>query len=324
MDFNSVYQNYYAELDQVEHILHERAVSRHKILSAANNQLIDAGGKRLRPLFALICGTVSRRSEATSLRVAKVAAALELTHMATLVHDDVIDGADLRRGKPTVRSEHGNLAAMYTGDFLFGRAIQLLAEVDDERVHQPMALGMVRLCQGEVEQIRDFFNWDQSIRTYLRRIERKTALLIALSCSLGARVGGASDVDVNVLRLFGHYTGMAFQIIDDLLDFTGSVQVVGKPVGGDLRQGNITLPALIAAQNNRTGERLRQLVQAGMPNDAADEAIRLITESDGLSVARTFAEKYLKKALSVLRRVSESRVQQELGVLTRFVAERAF
>ncbi|EPZ42663.1 hypothetical protein N007_14605 [Alicyclobacillus acidoterrestris ATCC 49025] len=324
LDFHSVYQRYRAQLEQVEYILHDRAASQQTVLAEASQQLLDAGGKRLRPLFALICGTTQQLHEDSDDRVSKLAAALELTHMATLVHDDVIDQAALRRGRPTVRSEYGNLAAMYTGDFLFARAIQLLAEVDNPEVHREMSLGMVRLCQGEIEQIRDFYNWDQSIKTYLRRIERKTALLIALSCALGARMSAASEQDISALRLFGHYTGMAFQIVDDILDFVGSQEVVGKPVGGDLRQGNLTLPALVAAQTPNVGRRLRGLIHEGMNQDDVLEAVSLVLDTQGLHVARSLAQRYLDKALTVLTRVSDERVQKELSVLTQFVAERSF
>lgn len=323
MDFNAVYQQYQTQLDEVESILHHCARAQQADLATASAQLLEAGGKRLRPLFAIICGTVDREAPSTST-VAKVAAALELTHMATLVHDDVIDQAALRRGKPTVRSEFGNLAAMYTGDFLFARAIQLLAQVDDKRVHRQMSQGIVRLCEGEIEQIRDFFHWNQSFKTYFRRIERKTALLISLSCLLGALVSGRSDGDVRALRLFGHYTGMAFQIIDDVLDFTGSIEVIGKPVGGDLRQGNITLPALIARQDVHVGERLRTLVYKGMSDREVSEAIDLIGQCGALDKARVIAERYLEKALQVLGRISVPSVRIELAVLTRFVAERSF
>ncbi|WEH11818.1 polyprenyl synthetase family protein [Alicyclobacillus fastidiosus] len=324
LDFHSVYQSYRAQLDQVEFTLHDRATSHQMVLAKASNQLLDAGGKRLRPLFALICGTTHQVDRNTRDEVPKLAAALEMIHMATLVHDDVIDQAAVRRGRPTVRSEYGNLAAMYTGDFLFARAIQLLAEVDNSDVHREMSLGMVRLCQGEIEQIRDFYNWDQSIKTYLRRIERKTALLIALSCALGARVSAANARDVSALRLFGHYTGMAFQIIDDILDFVGNEHVVGKPVGGDLRQGNLTLPALVAAQQPSVGARLRKLIHKDMEQSDAAEAVSMVLETKGLPVARTLAERYLSKALGVLERVSDRRVREELAVLTRFVADRSF
>lgn len=324
MDFHAIYTKYQERLDEVEYILHSRAEATTGILLKAGSQLLDAGGKRLRPLFAIICGTVADGTQTHQYDVAKVAAALELTHMATLVHDDVIDRAALRRGRPTVRNEFGNHAAMYTGDYLFARAMQLLSEIDDEDVNVRMAQGLVRVCQGEIEQIRDFYNWNQSIRTYLRRIERKTALLISLSCSFGAHVSDASSNDVKRLRLYGHYTGMAFQIIDDILDFTGSEQIVGKPVGGDLRQGNITLPALFAAENKEVGRRLRALVYDQSPERWADEAIGLIRETSAIDRTQTIVDEYLRRARLVLARISNTRVQEELAGLTEFVSNRAF
>lgn len=293
-------------------------------LSQASEQLLAAGGKRIRPLFALICGTVGNLSSPVDEDVAKIAAALEMTHMATLVHDDVIDRANLRRGQPTVRSAYGNLAAMYAGDYLFARAIQLLAEVDHPRVHRDMSTGIVRLCQGEIEQIQDFFNWGQSIRRYLRRIERKTALLISLSCGLGALVGGGGENEVRALTWYGHLTGMAFQIIDDILDFTGNSHVIGKPVGGDLRQGNLTLPALLAAQHPDYGPRLREIVKPGMSDPDVREAIHIVTESGALNQARVIADRYIDKAVAALTRVQRPEVNRQLQVLTSFVAERSF
>lgn len=324
MNFHAVYAKYRKQLKNVESLLGERSRTDQIDLSRASAQLLEAGGKRIRPLFALICGTAGANGAASQDDVAKVAAALEMTHMATLVHDDVIDHANLRRGKPTVRSEFGNLAAMYTGDYLFARAIQLLAEVDNPSVHKAMSAGLVRLVQGEIDQIQDFFHWNQSVKTYLRRIERKTALLMSLSCTLGAAVGGADDNEVRALGLYGHMTGMAFQIIDDILDFTGSPEVIGKPVGGDLRQGNITLPALLCASLPQYGPRLRQIVRQGLNDGEVREAIDIVIASGGMERARDIADRYIDKAIRVLMRVQRKEVRQHLQVLTTFVAERSF
>lgn len=321
MEFHEIYLLYRHELDRVERLLDERAHAEHADLAAAGRTLLEAGGKRIRPLFALICGLGERE---WSEDVAKVAAALEMIHMATLVHDDVIDRADLRRGKPTVRKSYGNLAAMYTGDYLFARAIQLLAEVDHPEVHRLMARGIVLLCEGEIEQIEDFYNWAQGVMTYLRRIHRKTALLISLSCQLGAMVGGAHEREVAALARFGHAVGMAFQIVDDLLDFTGAAEIVGKPVGGDLRQGNLTLPALLAASRPGVGERLRALVREGMRDEEAEEAIRLVVKSGAVTEAERLAERYLEKSRHLLQAVNRETVRQQLAALTSFIIRRQY
>ncbi|AEJ43519.1 polyprenyl synthetase family protein [Alicyclobacillus acidocaldarius] len=321
MEFHEIYLLYRQELDRVERLLDERARADHADLAKAGRTLLEAGGKRIRPLFALICGLGERE---WSEDVAKVAAALEMIHMATLVHDDVIDRADLRRGRPTVRKSYGNLAAMYTGDYLFARAIQLLAEVDNLEVHRLMAKGIVLLCEGEIEQIEDFYNWSQGVMTYLRRIHRKTALLISLSCQLGAMVGGVHPREVAALARFGHAVGMAFQIVDDLLDFTGAAEIVGKPVGGDLRQGNLTLPALLASSRPGIGERLRALVREGMREEEAEEAIQLVVASGALADAERLAERYLEKSRELLQGVGRETVREQLMGLTSFILRRQY
>lgn len=170
-------------------------------------------------------------------RLKKVAAALELIHMATLVHDDVIDDALTRRGTLTVKSKWDNRIAMYTGDYILGKALTKVTELEMPRIHQILSRAIVQMCIGEMEQIRHFFNPSQSVRTYLLRIRRKTALLIAVSCQLGAIAAEADEYTVQRLYSFGYNVGMAFQIRDDILDICGSEKELGKPPGSDIRAG---------------------------------------------------------------------------------------
>jgi heptaprenyl diphosphate synthase len=321
MNFQSVYVQYGPQLLRVEQLLHEAVKVNDSQLTGSAISLVEAGGKRIRPLFALICGQLGHTDPGD---VESIACALELIHMATLVHDDVIDNAVLRRGKPTVRTQFGNLAAMYTGDFLFARAIGLLSEIHNPPVHKEISKAMVRMCEGEIEQIRDFFNWDQTLRVYLRRIERKTALLISVSCSLGAMVANVNQSIVQALRRFGYLTGMAFQIIDDVLDFSGTEDVVGKPVGNDLRQGNLTLPTLLAAKNTAAGAELRKLVSEGMDEAAAVKAIGIVQESGALEDAKQIALKYLIKARAVLNGLPVGQNREELIVVAEFINQRMF
>jgi heptaprenyl diphosphate synthase len=321
MDFQSVYVQYGPQLMRVEKLLHETVKVSDAKLTGAAIQLVEAGGKRIRPLFALICG---RLGDTNPRDVESIACALEIIHMATLVHDDVIDDAVLRRGKPTVRTQFGNLAAMYTGDFLFARAIGLLSEIHNPLIHREISKAMVRMCEGEIEQIRDFFNWNQTLRTYLRRIERKTALLISVSCSLGAMVANVDGKIVRALRQFGYFTGMAFQIIDDVLDFVGTEDVVGKPVGNDLRQGNLTLPTLLAAYSAKRGHEIKHLVTRGMDETAAARAIKIVQESNALQDARQIAMHYLEKARAQLDSLPAGKTREELIIVAEFVNQRMF
>lgn len=323
MQFVKVYKRYRSELTDVESLLYRTVESDNVKLSQSAQQLLKAGGKRIRPLFALMCSKFGNHEGTNRERIHSVAAALEMIHMASLVHDDVIDDAAMRRGEPTVRSVYGDRAAMYTGDFLFAKAIRLLSDIDDFRVHREMADAMVRVCEGEIDQIRDFYNWSQNVRNYLRRVERKTALLISISCSLGARAANCDDDVVRRLRRFGYYTGMAFQITDDLLDLEGDEAVVGKPVGGDLQQGNLTLPTLYAAQGEH-GAELREMVRKDMPQATLSKAVRIIKDTDALSVAKQLADKYLEKALAELETLEPHVVVEDLKAVSVFVNRRSY
>lgn len=320
MDFQDVYERCRPELLEVERVLRDSVQSRNLRLLHATTQLLEAGGKRIRPLYAILS---SRFGTGDRSKVYALAAALELVHMASLVHDDVIDDASLRRGKPTVRAQFGNRAAMYTGDFLFARAIQRLSELGSPLIHEEMSSAIARMCEGEIEQIRDFFSWQQTLRNYLRRVERKTALLISISCALGARAAEAPGTTVEILRRFGYYTGMAFQITDDILDYVGDEKIVGKPVGGDLRQGNLTLPALRAAYISPRSRELQESVLEGMQGGSVARAIDIVRASDGLEYARQLATRYLTKAMTELEKLAPGPDRDGLAIVARFVNQRS-
>ncbi|MCL6453839.1 MAG: polyprenyl synthetase family protein [Alicyclobacillus sp.] len=322
MEFQHVYAQYQGHLQTIDLLLEQAVLSRNALLLNSSRQLLTAGGKRIRPLFALLCSEFGQAP--ASEPVQTLAAALELVHMATLVHDDVIDDASLRRGQPTVRAQYGNRPAMYTGDFLFARAIHMLSTLANPQVHAEMSDAMVRMCEGEIDQIRDFFNLQQSLRAYLRRIERKTALLISVSCALGAAVSGAPADCVAALRRFGHHTGMAFQIVDDILDFTGDARLIGKPIGHDLLQGNITLPALYAAQLPTYADRLAAVVHPHMSHEDARQAVELVAESGGIAYARSLATRYLEKAHQALAALPDQPAKEALRTVAAFVTERAY
>lgn len=322
MDFHQVYDEYRSDLQEIDTLLKKSMASENDLLASSSLQLLEAGGKRIRPLFALLCSELGDRIDRE--RVHTLAASVELVHMASLVHDDVIDDAAVRRGHPTVRAQYGNRPAMYTGDFLFARAISLLSSLADTDLHVEMSNAIVRMTEGEIDQIRDFFDLDQSLKNYLRRIERKTALLISVSCSLGATVGGASTSVVSHVRRFGYFTGMAFQVIDDVLDFSGTESVVGKPVGNDLWQGNITYPVLYTAQCTDQGVALRSLISPTMTREDVTAAVSLVRNSGGIDQAERLAERYLNKALTVLSELEPSDTREALEVVARFVNQRLY
>lgn len=306
------------DLVYIEDKLRAQLASTQPMLEEASLHLLQAGGKRLRPVFVLLAGTFGRYDRE---RLSQVAVALELIHMATLVHDDVIDDADTRRGISTVKFRYGNRLAMYAGDFIFAQALATLSQVDDVSLHRTLAHAIERMCVGEIEQIRDLYDTGQSMRSYLRRIRRKTALLIEMSCALGAMAAGAAPQVVTRLRQYGYCAGMAFQITDDILDFTATPERLGKPVGGDLRQGNITAPVLYACRGE-SGSRLKSLISRGQTESEIEEALRLVRSGDAIDCSRTLAARYLERALKALDQLPHTPSSASLEELARFVTSR--
>ncbi|OME75720.1 heptaprenyl diphosphate synthase [Paenibacillus sp. FSL A5-0031] len=300
MKLLDLYAKMKGDLNQIEQELERSISDDHVLLGEASLHLLRAGGKRIRPVFVLLAGKFGDYQ----LEVMKrVAVPLELIHMASLVHDDVIDDAETRRGQLTVKSKWDNRIAMYTGDFIHGKALSIAAQLPNPQIHQILSHALVQMCIGEMEQIRDFFNTEQSVRHYLLRIRRKTALLIAISCQLGAVAAGTDRKTANSLYRYGYNVGMAFQIRDDLLDLYGTEKQIGKPSGSDMRQGNITLPVLLALQDPKTRDPLLKEIalirEQGGKRDAG-RAIEMIRKSDGGDQADQLANRYIKKALKAL------------------------
>jgi heptaprenyl diphosphate synthase len=186
---------------------------------------------------------------------------------------------------------------------------------------------MVQMCIGEMEQIRDFFNTRQSIRNYLRRIRRKTALLIAISCQLGAMAAGAPERYCHALYRYGYNVGMTYQITDDLLDLCGTEKTIGKPPGSDLRQGNITLPVLYALREPGLGEQLLEEIRRIQDSEGAADssaAVRLVRRSQGVRLAEQMADRYTAKALQALKGLPDLPAKQNLGEIAKFVARRSY
>lgn len=290
-------------------------------LYQSSTHLLKAGGKRIRPVFVLLGG---KWGDYDVKRLKHVAVPLELIHMATLVHDDVIDDADKRRGKETVRRKWDNKIAMYAGDYILARALAIAAQLPIPQLHQILADAMVEVCKGEFEQVKDLKNWDQSFRTYLRRIKRKTALLIAISCQMGAVASGASQAIVRSMYWYGYNVGMAFQITDDILDFTGTERQLGKPVGSDLLNGNITLPALYTAHYGRSRERFQEWIARGTFWDHVEEAIQLVRNDEGIAFSQNLAERYVARAKAILADLPDNQAKTSLAGIADFIVERKF
>ncbi|MHA6251097.1 heptaprenyl diphosphate synthase component II [Oceanobacillus sp. CAU 1775] len=309
------------DLDKIETSLNQVIQADHPILRNASTELLQAGGKRIRPVFVLLAGQLG---DFQAEQISKAAVSLELIHMATLVHDDVIDEAELRRGKPTIKHTYGNRVAMYTGDYILARALEEISTIENPKVHRALSKSLVEVVFGEIEQIEDKFNWDQNLRDYLRRIKRKTALLIATSCQLGSILSGLPDKEVKAMHQYGYYIGMSYQIIDDILDFTATSRQLGKPAGNDLLQGNITLPVLYGMKNETFNKLLMEVFHEpeAVTESEMDHVIEALKMTDAIKESYKLSDLYLKKAIDSLNIFPESRAKQTLETIAKFIGKR--
>ncbi len=276
----------------------------------------------MRPAFALLAGKLyNYRLE----KLLPLAVALELIHMASLVHDDVVDDSMTRRGTPTVKANWGNKISMHTGDYLFAKSLVLISQYENPVIARVLAETSVKMCEGEIHQISTAYSADQSWRDYFYRIERKTALLIAASCQLGAVAAGAPEKDHKRLRRFGHQLGVAFQITDDVLDMVADQTLLGKPIGGDLRQGILTMPVIYSMEKSPRRQRLRELVEIqDKTDDQVKEAIEIIKEAGGIEFSFNVARKYIEKAKMNLTFLPDRPVKQTFYEIADFIGIRRF
>ncbi len=321
MKLKLLYSDLKSDLEIIEKELAVAVNSSSHLLNEASLHLLLAGGKRIRPVFVLLAAKFGNYSLDS---IKSVAVSVELIHMASLVHDDVIDDAETRRGRETVKAQWNNRVAMYTGDFLFANAIEYITDLQNTYAHEVLSQTMVELCIGEIIQIEDKHYLEQTVRDYLRRIKRKTAILISASCELGAIASKADEKTVSHLKRFGYYVGMSFQIIDDILDLTSSDEELGKPAGSDLAQGNITLPVLFV-KNDPAIEPLLSDILAGTISDTNRQILLTkIRESDGIERAKQISNIYLQKALNEVKQLPANSAKKSLQNIALFMSKRKF
>lgn len=282
-------------------------------VSLLSQHLLRAGGKRLRVALTWIAAGFGGTSNAENVR--KLAAAIELTHMATLHHDDIIDEADTRRGSPSVNANWTNTLAVLSGDYLFAKSSQLAAEVGGV-VPLLLAKTIAALCEGQVKEIEATFKTDRSPEQYLEVIELKTARLLSAAAYLGATVAGADESTAQALEDYSKAFGIAFQVADDLLDFLGDAAETGKPLGTDLKEGVYTLPLLHAIQQR---PELAELVKE---DDALDRVISTMDELGSFAYARNVATKYADEARAALDDLPDIPEKRSLLSLVDYVIAR--
>lgn len=320
MKYKMLSSYFNGDLQAIEKELEGSIKAGDPLLQEACLHLLQAGGKRIRPVFVLLA---AKFGDYNMLIIKKVAAALELIHMASLVHDDVIDEALMRRGAPTVQAKWDNKVAMYTGDYLLAQSLQLITEVKQPLTHQLLSKTIVEVCLGEIEQIRDKYHFEQTVTTYFRRIKRKTALLIATSCQLGGVVAGADEKVHKSLFRFGYYVGMSYQITDDVLDFVASEKVLGKPAGSDLKHGNITMPVLFALRDPELKKEIVK-VHEHIADDELQRIIQLINQSGAIEKSVAVSDRFLQKAIRELDHLPNIRARKNLYDIAKYIGKRKF
>ena len=310
------------DLNIVEKEMEKFVQTPNPLLTKTSSHLLLAGGKRLRPSFALLAGKFHNYSLEKLL---PLAVALEMIHMATLVHDDVVDASLTRRGRPTVKAQWGDKVSIHTGDYLFSKSLMLISGYTDKRIPSVLAKISIQMCQGELQQLATAYNINQTQRDYFYKIKRKTSLLISASCQLGAIAVEAPDTIVKSLARYGHYLGMAFQITDDILDMTANETELGKAIGGDIRQGIITLPAIYALQEFNYKGRLAELLQKkNKTQEEVIEVIDLIKNSNGIDYSFSIARKYLEKAKKELLKLPPVDCRKTFELMTDYIYARSY
>lgn len=313
-----------SDLLRVETRVEQAAEVDYPLVAPLMLDLIRAGGKRLRPLVLLLAGRAYRYDVDAMVTAA---AGVELLHTAGLVHDDTIDRSALRRGKPTLNSVLSSGAVILVGDYLFAQSAMLAAATQNPRVVSIFAATLADICDGQLREMFDAHRLDQSTEEYERRIFGKTASLFAGAAEMGAVLGGANEDQIGDLRGFGGDLGMAFQIVDDVLDLREGTQGLGKPAGQDLRQGTVTLPTMLYASgiapDSPEAKRLQAVVEGELDGDDVDRVVADIRLSGALPTAMSAAGSFGSRARARLDSVPDPETRDLLAEIVDLVLDRS-
>ena len=312
------------DIARIDDVLRSVSELDYPILRHGIEAIIAAGGKRLRPAIVFLAAKFHRYDLD---RLVPLASAIELLHTATLVHDDTIDQALMRRGLPTLNSLMDAGTTVLAGDYLFARAAVLSTMGGVQCATRIFAESLVTICQGELEQKFSTHRVTDSLESYYRRIYSKTAALFAAAGEIGAVLADAPEDDVQRLRHYGRQVGMAFQIVDDILDLQADASELGKPVGGDLRQGTVTLPVMLYLEEAPEigASTVRQVIEGDDRSDGlVERAIELILRSDALERAYQVARRFVDEAQASLADLPNIPARKSLADLADFAVQRTF
>lgn len=310
------------EIKEVEGYIQKRFEKSNYRLKDDFIEILNAGGKRIRPAFVFLSGELFGHKKENLI---KYASAIEIIHMSTLVHDDIIDHAKERRGQPTLNYKYGNAWALYAGNYFFAEALDLIEPEKNIEIARVMAGSAVKIVEGELLQHLALFNTEQTIKDYLKRIRGKTAILLALSCQIGGMASNQKPEDIRKIYNFGYNLGMAFQIIDDVLDIEEKAETK-KTKGEDLLNGHINLPALLALKDmDSESLELKKIIDGKFSEeDSLTRGIEIIRKKEGIIEAKRIALRYSEKAKTYLVDFPENSIKKELIRITDSLYERKF
>jgi len=308
------------DLAEFERRLEESLAADFGPMADAMEHIVRAGGKRLRPALVLLAAGLGRPDRDHTFNLAL---GIEFIHTATLVHDDLIDNARTRRGITTIHETAGVNPAIIIGDYYFAKGANLLASIGEPSIDLAISNTVMTICLGELLQLTSHRDYDQTLEEYHRKIARKTAALVETCCYCGAVVGRLDEAHTEALRHYGYLIGMAFQIADDVLDYTSTTAELGKPVGADLRQGTVTLPLMLALEEPTVAPALRALLGQEFVTDADyEQVVRLVRRSGAIERTEAQAHDFALRARAKLANFDDSPSRSTLESICDYVVDR--
>lgn len=321
-DFWKDYKEINEELAEVRAIVKKSVNTSEKYFKESIYSMVDAGGKMLRPAFLLISGKVGNYD---SEKMHNLAAVLEILHLATLIHDDIIDESNLRRGVETVQSKYGKEYAIYAGDYMFCNCFMMLSKYDYNTENlREISKAISKICLGEIKQYNLRYSQKISILKYIKIVSGKTAALFAISLYVGANEAGCDEKLAKIFGRIGYNIGMAFQIMDDILDYSSNSVEMGKGTQRDLVRGYYTLPLIFALEKDHKGELSYLLNESTLSEEDVKKVIEIVKNSDGLERSKVLAKKYTDRAFKNIEKLPSSNSKTILTEVTTKLLDRKY
>ncbi|MBD3609197.1 MAG: octaprenyl diphosphate synthase [Gammaproteobacteria bacterium] len=308
------------DMEDVDQLIIERLASEVVLINQIGHYIVNSGGKRLRPVLAVLAARAMGYQESRHIDLAAI---VEFIHTATLLHDDVVDASDLRRGKETANALWGNEASVLVGDFLYSRSFEMMVDVGSMRVMEILSRATNIISEGEVLQLMNVHDADTTEERYLNVIRYKTAKLFEAACQLGAIIGGVDAEQEEAMCKYGMHLGTAFQLIDDVLDYSASSEEMGKNVGDDLAEGKPTLPLIYVMKHGSEAQAalVREAIEQG-GLDKLDEVLEAVRSTDAISYTAKAARAEADQAIAALAVVPDSAYKEAMVALANFSVER--